>query len=93
MERLIRILAVLATVLGGLYVGFAVLWFGVAGSWPPLLIALAIVVAGPVEDLLDRLATRWPAQSGSAEQAQRLVDQVTSLLLVILLAVAGYLAA
>lgn len=85
MERITRVLHLL-----GFAAGAAVIAFGLArglidGATGPLLIALAVVVVGPVEDGLNRLTRHAPSEA-SQKAWITLIDRATSLIFLLLLA-------
>jgi hypothetical protein len=88
MENWIRWLTTSGTVLGALVVLFGIARYVTAGSAAALLIAVAILVVGPGEDVLERWARRTAATPADGEARATVVDRATSLAFLALLGVA-----
>ena len=86
MERWIVVLTFLGRLLGGGVILYGLTRFWLDRTMLPLLISLAVVVAGPVEDLLkNRLHRGVPV---AVEPGVQLVDAATSAVFLLLLAFA-----
>jgi hypothetical protein len=80
--------------IAGWVIGIAVIAYGVwrylaVGNVPSLLISVAVVIVGPLEEVLKRWVRRGP--KAPAEPAVELVDQAPSVAFLILLLVVLYL--
>ncbi|MBO8140756.1 MAG: hypothetical protein H0Z37_01075 [Firmicutes bacterium] len=91
MHVLINAMTAGGAVVGGAVVLFGLIHYVIAGSVPALLIALAVVIAGPAEDLLKRGARKRAPSPGAAELWETAVDRATSLLFLLLLLVCVFL--
>ena len=78
MQRFLHVLNVLGFVLGALVVLYGGLRFYTQQWLPGLLIALAVVIAGPLEDLLKGWANRQGATEADHENMRLAVDRATS---------------
>jgi hypothetical protein len=90
MERVTQGLKVLGWVLGGIVIVYGVARFVAAGAVPALLIALAVMIVGPLEDLLKAAVRRQAAPPEQKERLVQLMDQATSAAFLILLILAIY---
>ena len=91
MERWIRWLTISGTVIGALVVLYGFVRFFALGSAPPLLIAVAILIVGPGEDILQRWARRTGSTPAEGELRATIVDRATSLAFLVLLGVTVWL--
>jgi len=78
MQRLLHILNVIGFVLGAVVVLYGGLRYLTEQWLPGLLIALAVVIVGPVEDLLKGWAGRQGATEADRENMRLAVDRATS---------------
>jgi hypothetical protein len=78
MPRLLHVLNVLGFVLGAVVVVYGGLRFYTQQWLPGLLIALAVVIVGPVEDLLKAWAGRRGATDAEREDLRVAVDRASS---------------
>lgn len=83
-ERLTRLLIYLGWVLGAAVIFYGFWRYWTERSIPPLLVSLAVLVAGPLEDLLKRWI-RHRRRLGREEPGVVLVDAATSVAFLILL--------
>jgi hypothetical protein len=83
----IRILTWLGYLLGGAVILYGGWRFFAQGSVPSLLISLAVIIAGPLEDILKAWVRRMMRIAGE-EPAVTLVDLATSVVFLILLLIA-----
>lgn len=88
MARLIHVLNVLGFVLGAVVVLYGGLRFLTQQWLPGLLVALAVVIVGPLEDLLKGWAGRQGATEADRENMRLVVDRATSAAFLVLLLVA-----
>jgi hypothetical protein len=87
MQRWITLLNWVGVLLGAAVIAFGLIRFILDGLWTGLYIALAILLGGPVEDLLDEwVKNKWP----SSADLRRLVDLATSAAFLICLGLAVY---
>ncbi len=87
LEKLTRLLIYLGWVLGAAVI-FSGLWrYWRQRSVPALLISLAVLIAGPLEDAL-KAWVRRRRRRGNEEPAVALVDAATSVVFLVLLLVA-----
>lgn len=89
MQRWIQVLTVAGWLLGAAVIIYGFGRYRSDGSFPAGLIALAVVIAGPLEDLLKRWVRR--KTQAKEEPAVKLVDVATSAGFMILLLLAIYL--
>lgn len=76
--------------LGGMTVALCCHDYFFSGRRPPLYIALAILIAGPLEDLLQEYCCRHPhLRPRQRRQCVALVDKLTSLAFLLLLLLAA----
>jgi hypothetical protein len=86
-KRWIRWLTISGTLVGALVILYGVVRFVAAESVPALLIAIAILVVGPGEDVLQRWARRTGATPTEGELRATVVDRATSLAFLVLLGI------
>lgn len=91
MERWIHWLTTSGTVIGALVVLYGIVRFVALGSAPPLLIAVAILIVGPGEDILQNWARRTASMPAEGDLRATIVDRATSLAFLILLGVTIWL--
>jgi hypothetical protein len=91
-QKLITMLKLLGIMLGAAVVAWGLIRFVMGGSVAPLFISLAIIIAGPIEDLL----TFWVKKHGRTEKKRstlvQIVDLTTSIGFLICLGIASILA-
>jgi len=86
-ERWIRWLTLSGTVIGALVVLYGIVRFVGLGAAPPLLIAVAILIVGPGEDIMQRWARETAPTPAVGALRATVVDRATSLAFLILLGV------
>jgi hypothetical protein len=91
MNDLNKGLTTAGTVIGVLVILYALARYLQAGSFPALLIALAILIVGPGEDLLERWVRRTAPTPEDGEARAITVDRVTSIVFLVLLGGVVYL--
>lgn len=79
MDDALRFLSLVNYVLGISIGGVAVYEYKKHRNITPLLIILAVVIAGPLEDFLVRMVEEKPIPDKEKEKGVMLVDQLTSL--------------
>jgi hypothetical protein len=79
MDDTLRLLSLVNYALGISIGGVAILEYKKHRNITPLLIILAVVIAGPLEDLLVRVIEEKPIPDKKKEKGIMLVDQLTSL--------------
>ena len=89
-EQVAQWLKILGWVLGAVVIIYGVARFLAAGSAPALFIALAVVIVGPIEELLKAAVRRQAAPAEEQERLLQLMDQITSVSFLILLLLAIY---
>lgn len=91
MERAIRAVTAAGTLAGVGVIVYGLVSFLAHGSVPALLIAVAVLLVGPVEDGLQNAARRRVKDQKAQEAWVTLVDRATSLgfLLLLLIALGG----
>lgn len=87
-ERWIRPLTTTGTIVGVAVIAVGVLTFAWAGYLPGLVIALAILIVGPGEDLGQAYVRRKAPTLEEGEVRATVVDRVTSLAFLLLLGLA-----
>lgn len=85
MRHLSAWLKTIGNVFGVIVVFLGIFRFATEQSVAALLTSLAVVVAGPVEDLLQRLVRRRLPDPEAAEEGVALVDHSTSIAFLLLL--------
>jgi hypothetical protein len=89
MEQLNRWLTYLGWVFGGIVIIYGFVRYFAGGLVPALLVAMAVVIAGPLEDILKGVVRR--RHQIQEEPQVKLVDRATSLAFLILLTIALYI--
>jgi predicted Abi (CAAX) family protease len=79
MDDILRFLSLINYALGIAIGGVALYEYKSHHNITPMLIILAVVIAGPLEDFLVRMVEEKPLSPGEKERRIRLVDQLTSL--------------
>jgi CDP-diglyceride synthetase len=87
MDTLIARLTTAGTIIGAIVVVYGFIRFVTVGSWVGLLIAVAILIVGPLEDLLKGWVRQRARTPEEGEAHATIVDRVTSLAFLVLLAV------
>lgn len=86
---MLRVCTVINYLLGSTVVLSALFIYLKKGKTAPLYIALAIIIAGPLEELLIAYAKRSPALSPvDKEQHVKMIDNITSMAFLMLLGLA-----
>lgn len=88
MQRWVRPLTTAGTITGVVVIAFGILEFARAGYLPGLVIALAILIVGPGEDLGQAYVRRTAPSPEEGEVRATVVDRVTSLAFLLLLGLA-----
>jgi hypothetical protein len=88
MQTWVRPLTTAGTITGVAVIAFGILEFARAGYLPGLVIALAILIVGPGEDLGQAYVRRTAPSHAEGEVRATVVDRVTSLAFLLLLGLA-----
>lgn len=88
MHRWVRSLTTARTIAGTAVVAFGLLAYALGGHLPGLVLAVAILVVGPGEDLGQAYARRTAPSPEEGEERATVVDRVTSLAFLLLLGLA-----
>lgn len=92
MQHWAKWLFIVGQLLGAAILAWGIVRFVREGAAVPLLIALAILIGGPVEDLLTDWANRKYKRSGERAVVVHLIDLATSIGFLICLGLASILA-
>jgi len=90
LERTIRALTAAGTLAGIGVIVYGLALFLAAGSIPALLVAVSVLIVGPVEDVLQNIARQRVADRKAQEAWVVLVDRATSLAFLVLLLLTLY---
>jgi hypothetical protein len=91
MRRWIQVTTTAGTVLGITVVVYGLARFAFGGSIVGLLVAVAVLIVGPGEDLLQKLARQRASTPERGEAWATIVDRVTSIAFLIVLGLVIYL--
>ena len=92
MKTWIRPLTTIGSVLGAAVIAYGLYVYFAAGLLPGLLVAVAILIVGPGEDLLQAWVRRTAPTPAEGEVRATVVDRVTSIAFLLLLAWVVYAA-
>src|SRR5690606_38454325 len=90
LERAIKTLTAAGTLAGLGVIVYGLALFFAAGSIPALLVAVSVIVVGPVEDVLQNIARQRIADKKAQQAWVVLVDRATSLAFLVLLLLTLY---
>lgn len=88
MHRWVRPLTTAGTITGIVVIAFGLLAYALGGHLPGLVLAVAILVVGPGEDLGQAYVRRTAPSPEEGETRATVVDRVTSLVFLLLLGLA-----
>ena len=90
MQKWIYVLTALGNIIGGIVVIYGIVLSISMNHISPLLVSLAIIIVGPIEDILNAWVPHWTKKRQQEKLWQKLIDRSTSIMFLILLGISLY---